>query len=72
MEKAPGLEKTISMKEYERERHDFDPITFYKTRLWKRRSDTIVINKNPSDCTSQMLSGHQTGRGRGGRGRREG
>jgi len=41
-----GVEKTISMKEHERERHDFDPTTFYKNRFWNRRSDGIMINKN--------------------------
>jgi len=30
MEKAAEIEKTISVKKYERERHDFDPTIFYE------------------------------------------
>ena len=30
-EKAVGIEKSISMKEHERERHDFDPKRFMKS-----------------------------------------
>jgi len=29
-EKAVEIEKTISVKEHERERHDFDPTMFYE------------------------------------------
>ena len=36
----------ISVKEHERERHDFDPTTFYEKRFWNRRPDGIVIGKN--------------------------
>jgi len=45
-EKAVGIEKTISMKEHDRERHDFDPKMFYENRFWNQRPDSIVINKN--------------------------
>ena len=33
------------MKEHKRERHDFDPTTFYENRFWNRRLDVTVINK---------------------------
>jgi len=36
-EKAAEIEKTISVKEYERERHKFDPKMFYDYRFWNRR-----------------------------------
>jgi len=45
MEKAADIEKTIAVKEHERERYDFDPTMFYETRFWNRRPDGIVINK---------------------------
>jgi len=45
-EKAAEIEKTISVKEHERERHDFDPTMFYENRFRNRRPDGIVINKN--------------------------
>jgi len=45
-EKAAEIPKTISVKEHERERHDFDPKMFYENRCWNRRPDGIVINKN--------------------------
>jgi hypothetical protein len=45
-EKAVEIEKTISVKEHERERHDFDPTIFYENQFWNRRPDGIVINKN--------------------------
>ena len=45
-EKAVEIEKKISVKEHERERHDFDKTTFYGNRFWNRRPDGIVINKN--------------------------
>jgi len=45
-EKAADIEKPVSVKEHERERHDFDPKMFYKNRFWNRRLDGIVINKN--------------------------
>jgi len=32
-EKAAKFEKTISVKEHKRRRHDFEPITLYKNRL---------------------------------------
>ena len=32
--KTAELIQTISMKEHERERHDFDPTTFYGNRFW--------------------------------------
>jgi len=44
-EKAVEIEKMISVKEHERERHDFDPTIFYENRFWNRRPDGIVINK---------------------------
>jgi len=31
--KAAEVAKTISLKEHERERHDFDPTTFYENRF---------------------------------------
>jgi len=45
-EKAAEIEKTISVKEHERERYNFDPTMFYENRFWNRRPDGIVINKN--------------------------
>jgi len=45
-EKTAEIEKTISVKEHERERFDFDPTMFYENRSWNRRPDGIVINKN--------------------------
>ena len=45
-EKAVGIEKTISMKEHDRERHDSDQKMFYENRFWNQRPDGIVINKN--------------------------
>jgi len=45
-EKAANIEKTISVKEHEREHYDFDPTMFYENRFWNRRPDGIVINKN--------------------------
>jgi len=44
MERASEIEKTISVKEHERERHDFK--IFYENRFWNERPDGIVINKN--------------------------
>jgi len=34
MEKAADIEKTISVKEHERERYDFDPTMFYENCFW--------------------------------------
>ena len=45
-EKATEIEKTISVKEHARERHDFYPTMFYENRFGIRRPDGIVINKN--------------------------
>jgi len=45
-EKAADIEKTIAVKEHERERYDFDPTVFYEKRFWNRRPDGILINKN--------------------------
>jgi len=45
-EKAADIEKTITVKEHERERYDFDPTMFYENRFWNRRPDGIVIHKN--------------------------
>jgi len=45
-EKAAKIEKTISVKEHEKQRYDFDPTLFYENRFWNRRPDGIVINKN--------------------------
>ena len=45
-EKAADIEKTIAVKEHERERYDFDPTMFYENRLRNRRPDGIEINKN--------------------------
>jgi len=44
-EKAADIEKTIVVKELERERYDVDPTMFYDNRFWNRRPDGIVINK---------------------------
>jgi len=44
-EKAAVIEKTISVKEHERTRYDFDPTMFYECRFWNRRPDGIVIIK---------------------------
>jgi len=45
-EKAAEIEKTISVKEHERERYDFDPTMFYENCFWNRRPDDTLINKN--------------------------
>ena len=45
-EKAAAIEKAISVKVHERERHDFDPTMFYENLFWNRRPGGIVINKN--------------------------
>jgi len=45
-EKAADIEKTIAVKEHEREHYDFDLTMFYENRFWNRRPDGIVINKN--------------------------
>jgi len=45
-ETAVEIEKTISVKAHERERHDFDPKMFYENRFWNWRPDGILINKN--------------------------
>jgi len=45
MEKAADIEKTIAVKEHEKEGYDFDPTMFYENRFWNRRPDGIVINK---------------------------
>jgi len=34
------------VEEHERERNDFDPTMFCGKKLWNRRPDGIVINKN--------------------------
>jgi hypothetical protein len=44
-EKAADIEKTISVKEHERERYDFDLTMFYENHFWNRRPDGIVIDK---------------------------
>ena len=46
MEKTADIEKTIVVKEHERERYDFDPTMFYENIFWNRRPDGIVVNKN--------------------------
>jgi len=45
-EKAADIEKTIAVKEHERECYDFDPTMFSKNRFWNWRPDGIVLNKN--------------------------
>jgi len=45
-EKAAEIEKSISVKEHERERYDFDSTMFYLNRSWNRTPDGRVINKN--------------------------
>jgi len=45
-ETAVEIEKTISVKAHERERHDFDPKMFYENRFWNWRPDGILFNKN--------------------------
>jgi len=45
-EKAVEIEKSICVKEHERERQDFDQTILYENRFWNRRPDGIVINKN--------------------------
>jgi len=45
-EKAAEIEKTISVKDHDRERYDFDPTMFNENRFWNRRPEGIVINKN--------------------------
>jgi len=46
LEKAADIEKTIAVKEHERERYDFDPTMFYENHFWNQRPDGRVINKN--------------------------
>ena len=46
MEKAADVAKTISAKQNERARYDFDPTMFYENRFWNQRPDDIVINQN--------------------------
>jgi len=43
--KGSRHEKTISVKEHERERYDFDPTMLYENYFWNRKPDGIVINK---------------------------
>jgi len=45
-EKAAVIEKTISVKEHERKRYDFNLTMFYENRFWNRRPDGIVIENN--------------------------
>jgi len=45
-ENAIEIEKSISVKEHERERHDFVQTILYENRFWNQRPDGIVINKN--------------------------
>ena len=52
MEKAADIEKTIVVKEHERERYDFDATMFYANRFWNRRPDGIVIKKIIEHYTS--------------------
>ena len=44
--KAAEIEKTISVKEHEREGYAFDSTMFYENRFWNRWPDGRVINKN--------------------------
>ena len=46
-EKAADIEKTIVVKEHERERYDFDLTLFYENlnHFFNQRPDGIVINK---------------------------
>ena len=44
--KPADIEKTITVKEHERERYYFDPTMFYENRFWNWRPDGIVINNN--------------------------
>ena len=46
LEKAAVIEKTISVKEHERKRDDFDPTVFYENCFWNQRPDDIVILNN--------------------------
>ena len=59
-EKAADMKKTISVKEHERERYDFDPTMFYENRFWNRRLDGIVINKYHRTLYIQNSIGHLT------------
>jgi len=60
-EKAADIEKTISVKEHESERYNFDPTMFNENCFWNRRPDGIVINKNHRTLyTSQNSNGHLT------------
>jgi len=54
-EKAAEIEKTISVKELERERSDFDPTMFNKNLFWNRRPVDIVIKKNHRTLYIQEL-----------------
>jgi len=59
---AAEIEKTMSVKEHESERHDFDPTMFYENRFWNRRPDGIhvVINKNHQTLWQTMHPRVQT------------
>ena len=46
MGKTAEIEKTISVKEHEKKRYDFDPTMLYENRFWNQRPDGIVININ--------------------------
>ena len=74
-EKTADIEKTISMKEHERECYDCDPKMFYENRFWNRRPDGIVINKyhqtlyilefkRSKKLSIQQKSGFSEGKGR--------
>ena len=45
-EKAAEIEKTISVKEHEREDYDFDPTMFYENYFWNRWPNGKAMNKN--------------------------
>ena len=45
-EKLAEIGQTISVKEHERKRHEFDPTMCYGNCFWNRRPDGMVINKN--------------------------
>jgi len=42
-EKAVEFGKTISEKEHERERYNFDTTMFYEYRFWNRRPDHVLL-----------------------------
>jgi len=59
-EKAAEIEKTISVKVHERERHDFDPKMCNENRFWNQRPDGIVMTRIIEHSASYSSNSHLT------------